>query len=177
MPRHSLETKGNNMTEVITWEGWMGGLAVGLYAVTQYWLTGHPLGVSTGYGNVCALGSSLPYFRTGPYANPINWRLWFVLGLPLGGVIAAVTSPGVYTASFSLGALYDGVFPQALGLKALLLVAGGFAMGFGARAAGGCTSGHAISGVAFLNPPSMLAAAGFFVGGTVMVQVLFRVWG
>ena len=54
---------------------------------------------------------------------------------------------------------------------------GGAMMGFGARMADGCTSGHAIAGVALLNWPSMVAGAGFFVGGIMAVQTLFRVIG
>ena len=51
-------------------------------------------------------------------------------------------------------------------LKGILLaIAGGFMVGFGARYAGGCTSGHAITGLANLNPPSLIATIFFFVGG------------
>jgi uncharacterized membrane protein YedE/YeeE len=66
------------------------------------------------------------------------------------------------------------VLPEALWAKALVLVAGGFAIGYGSRAAGGCTSGHSISGVSMLNPPSVVASAGFLIGGIAAVQVLFR---
>ena len=54
------------MTEVIVLSGWAGGLLVGLYALLQLALFGSPLGVSTGYGNVCALTSRKPFFRSGP---------------------------------------------------------------------------------------------------------------
>ena len=57
--------------------------------------------------------------------------------------------------------------------KLLLLVVGGFLVGFGARYAGGCTSGHAISGLSNLQLPSLIAVIGFFVGGLLMVHVLF----
>ena len=55
----------------------------------------------------------------------------------------------------------------------ILLVIGGFLVGFGARYAGGCTSGHAISGLSNLQLPSLIAVLGFFVGGLFMVHVLF----
>lgn len=55
---------------------------------------------------------------------------------------------------------------------AILLVAG-FLVGFGARYAGGCTSGHAISGLSNLQRPSLIAVIGFFVGGLIMVHVFF----
>jgi uncharacterized membrane protein YedE/YeeE len=55
---------------------------------------------------------------------------------------------------------------------ALLVLGGGFLVGFGARWAGGCTSGHAISGLASFQLPSLVAVAGFFAGGLLVVHVL-----
>lgn len=164
------------MTEVIVWSGWVGGLAVGAYALFQFVMSGKHLGVSTGFGNVCSYISKLPFFHKGDYEQPNNWRLWFILGLPLGGLLAALTSPGEIALSFSLGAMYDQVLPQALWAKGLMLLIGGVMIGYGARLAGGCTSGHAIAGLALLNWPSLIAAAGFFVGGIFAVQLLFRVF-
>ena len=162
------------MTEVIVWSGWIGGLAVGLYLIFQWIISGHALGVSTGFGNVCSCISRAAFFHRGEYATPNNWRLWFLIGLPLGGLLAALTSPGDIVAVFSLGEMYDRVLPQALWAKGLVLMLGGLMIGYGARAAGGCTSGHSIAGMAMLNPPSVLASAGFFAGGIFMVQLLFR---
>jgi len=164
------------MTEVIVWSGWVGGLAVGMYALFQLYVTGKPLGVSTGYGNVCSFVSKADFFRQGDYEQPNNWRLWFIIGLPLGGLLAALTSPGEVVASFSVGQMYDSVLPQALWAKGLALMFGGVLIGYGSRMANGCTSSHAIAGISLLNPPSVLAAAGFFVGGVIMVQTLFRLF-
>ena len=50
----------------------------------------------------------------------------------------------------------------------LLLSLGGFLVGFGARYAGGCTSGHAISGLSNFQLPSLIAVIGFFVGGLIV---------
>jgi len=54
-----------------------------------------------------------------------------------------------------------------------LLIIGGFLVGFGARYAGGCTSGHAISGLSNLQVPSLIAVIGFFIGGLLMIHILF----
>jgi hypothetical protein len=161
------------MTEVIIWSGWIGGIAIGLYAIFQLVISGKVLGVSTAYGNVCSYISNVSFFKQGEYTDPANWRLWFIIGLPLGGLIAALTSPGAVTASFELGALYESVMPNALWLKGLVLFAGGLMIGYGSRMAGGCPSGHSIAGMSLLNPPSFLASVGFFVGGIIMVQSLF----
>ncbi|WP_224491044.1 YeeE/YedE family protein [Robertkochia flava] len=63
------------------------------------------------------------------------------------------------------------VFGQPITLGLLLL--GGFLVGFGARYAGGCTSGHAISGMSDLQLPSLIAVIGFFAGGLIMINLLF----
>jgi uncharacterized membrane protein YedE/YeeE len=75
----------------------------------------------------------------------------------------------------------DGVVPESLfGWSALpttrgllLIVVGGFLVGFGSKYGGGCTSGHAIMGLADLQLPSLIAVAGFFAGGLVMTHLLF----
>jgi uncharacterized membrane protein YedE/YeeE len=161
------------MQEVIVWPGAIAGALIGVFLVAQYWLTGKPLGCSTAYGNVCGVVSKAPFFHSGEYTNLNNWRLWFVLGLPLGGLLGSLTSGGLPVLSFDMGTLYESVLPQSLWLRALYLVFGGSLIGLGARLAGGCQSGHSINGMALLNPPSFIASIGFFVGGIVVVQALF----
>lgn len=163
------------MSEVTTWAGWVGGVAIGAYLLLQLVLTGRHLGCSTAYGDVCGLLTRRGFFTRGKFAGGPSWRLFFLLGLPLGGLIAFFTSPGAgpWTPSFDMGALYGTVLPQALWARALVLAAGGVAIGYGARLAGGCTSGHAIMGLSLRNLPSLVAAVGFFVGGLVAVNLLF----
>ena len=55
----------------------------------------------------------------------------------------------------------------------LVLTIGGLFVGFGARYAGGCTSGHAISGLSNLQLPSLIAVIGFFIGGLTMIHFIF----
>ena len=165
------------MSDAIFWPSWLGGLSIGLFALAQYWITNHQLGCSLGYGHVCGLVSRAEAFHSGELAPADNWRLWFLLGLPLGGLVAVLTSPTThFSANLSMGQMYDQVMPSALWAKTLLLTAGGALMGTGARMAGGCTSGHVIAGCALLNPPSLLAGALFFSGGLVTVQILFRLF-
>jgi uncharacterized protein len=54
----------------------------------------------------------------------------------------------------------------------IMLVAGGFLVGFGSRYAGGCTSGHAIMGLSDLQVPSLIATISFMVGGFIMANLL-----
>ncbi|MBU0554170.1 YeeE/YedE family protein [Myxococcota bacterium] len=162
------------MLDIVIWAGWAGGLAVGAFLLLQLWLTGKLLGVSTGFGNLCALGSKAKFFHTGDFTDPFNWRLFFLLGLPLGGLLGVLLSPeATFSWTLSLGPRYDSVFPSALWARGLILTGAGFLVGYGARLAGGCTSGHAIAGISLLNLPSLLASVLFFVGGIAAVQLLF----
>src|SRR5690606_9563518 len=82
---------------------------------------------------------------------------------------AGLTSAGkmyVPTELFGNTAFQD---PKAL---AILLI-GGILVGFGARYANGCTSGHSISGISNLQLPSLIATIGFFIGGLIMVHLIF----
>ena len=165
------------MSDVVVWSGWVGGLAVGLYLLFQWVMSGHALGASTGFGNLCAMVSKQPFFKRPPYDEPTNWRLWFTLGIPAGGAIALLSSPGAtWEPTMAMGR-YDAVLPSAMWAKGGVLTFGGVLIGYGSRAAGGWTSGHSIAGLAMLNPPSLVASIGFFVGGIVIVQALFGLVG
>jgi hypothetical protein len=115
------------------WPFWAGGIAIGLFVVLFAWITGKALGVSTGYGTLCGRLSALPTFRRKPYADP--WRLWFVAGIPLGGLVSSLLA-GNATWRPRIAAFED-LFGPGLLAKAAVLGAGGFLVGWGARRAGG----------------------------------------
>lgn len=114
-----------------------------------------------------------------------SWNLFFVTGILLGGYLAgyvfANPEPVAISAatvrdlhqlgvSTSGGLLPAGLFKwHALGSARglILVVAGGFMVGFGTRYAGGCTSGHGIMGLSALQWPSLVAVISFFLGGIV----------
>ena len=120
-----------------------------------------------------------------------GWNLLFAAGILLGGFIAAHwLLPQGYAVAISAATVRDlreigihdfsGLMPRELvswsalstGRGWLVLGAGGFLVGFGSRWAGGCTSGHAISGLATFQLPSLIAVVGFFAGGLLMTHVL-----
>lgn len=111
------------------WPFWAGGLAIGAFAVALAGLTGKGLGVSSGYGTLCALLSGLPIFRARPFSE--RWRLWFLLGIPLGGLLSAALG----------GKLGPQPWPRLTSAEALppllVLVLGGALVGYGARLSGG----------------------------------------
>lgn len=162
------------MQEAIIWPSWLAGSGIGLLMIGFYWITGKQLGVSRAYGNMVARVSKLPFFQQKDYISN-HWRLWFIVGIILGGFTSAMMAhSGEFHPSFDMGGGYDAILPADLSLRMLVLFGGGMTMGIGARIAGGCTSGHVISGIPMLNGSSMLAGMLFFVGGIATMQLITR---
>ncbi len=162
------------MTEEAIWVGWVGGIAIGLFALLQHTLSNKQLGCSLAYGNFCGLASKLDYFHKDEYKSLFNWRFWFIVGIPLGGFLSVITSPdSQWEVSLLMGETYERVMPDNDFFKILIVSFGGILMGIGARMSGGCTSGHVIVGCSLLNPASLIAGVLFFAGGLLVVQLLF----
>lgn len=123
-----------------------------------------------------------------------SWNLVVVIGAIIGGYIAvnflsngAVTdlSPKTISELSDLGfnhagaslvpnELYDHeAITSAKGI--IILIIGGLLVGFGTRYAGGCTSGHAITGLSSLQKPSLIAVIGFFIGGLIMTNLILPI--
>jgi uncharacterized membrane protein YedE/YeeE len=139
---------------------------------------------------LCGAGRKSGFFRFDWKSQ--RWNLIVVVGTIIGGFLAAFFLSSGHSVAISedtvatlnqLGFSSAGTayLPgelfsmEALGnFKSLAILAiGGFLIGFGARYAGGCTSGHAISGLSNLQLPSLIAVIGFFAGGLFMIYVLF----
>lgn len=148
------------------WPWWAAGLAIGLFVPVFAWATGKTLGVSGGYSEMCALGAP----RTAD-----RWKLWFVVGLPIGGLVSSLAS-GRAEISTTIPALESAL---GLGLYAqlALLAAGGALIGYGARLAGGCTSGHSIVGIALGARASLVATVGFMLGGFATTWAVIGLFG
>jgi hypothetical protein len=158
---------------VTPWPWWVAGPGLGVVAILAAWVGGRALGVSTAYGALCATTSRLAFFRAPQFHE--RWRLWFVAGLPVGGLLAALLGGG-FAPSFAYGML-DTLTGGAVPAKAGLLLAGGILIGAGARWAGGCPSGHTIVGVARGSIASLVATAGFVVGGVLVFNLFLVVVG
>lgn len=156
-----------NAVFVERWPFWAGGAAIGSFLLAFLRFGRQMLGVSTGFDDVCAA----PFE---PEARR-SWRLPFMIGIVLGGLLAAVSSGGV-TPTIAMGA-FDSLWHAPLGVKAGLFTFGGVLIGFGTRLAGGCTSGHGISGVAQLAPSSLIATATFMTSGFVTTQLVISAIG
>ncbi len=152
---------------------------------------GGEFGVSSNLRSMCTLAGA------GKFSDFFNfnwrsqiWNLVFVLGAIIGGFLASsvFSNPEVINLSdATVNALSqyqinpaNRMVPQELfSLESLfttkgflLMIVGGFLVGFGSRYAGGCTSGHAISGLSNLQLPSLIAVIGFFIGGLLMTWLI-----
>jgi uncharacterized membrane protein YedE/YeeE len=165
------------------WPWYVAGPVIGLTVPTLLLLGNKRLGISSTLRQICAAcyPGKLPFLNYDWKKE--SWNLYFVVGVLIGGfiggkllanpnAIALSTETIHYLKSQGLqepkGLLPQEIFnwPSLLTLKGLLLiVVGGFMVGFGTRYARGCTSGHGILGLSALQWPSLLATASFFVGG------------
>lgn len=172
------------------WPWYIAGPAITAVMLSLLY-SGKTFGFSSNLRTICSIagaGTKVPFFQF-DYKKQY-WNLLFLLGAIIGGFISRwLMNSGQLQLSGeairdlqALGISFDGqLLPTALfGTQALLsfkgwimLAGGGFLVGFGSRYAGGCTSGHAISGLSNLQWPSLIAVMGFFAGGLIMTHLFF----
>ena len=171
------------------WAWYVSGPLIALVMLVLLWFGGN-FGVSSTMRTTCAMmgaGKRVPFFDF-DWKGQL-WNIAFVLGAVIGGFIAHtyLQSPepiGISAQTIQdieqMGVKFDGkLAPDALfaweeffTLRGMItIIGGGFLIGFGTRYAGGCTSGHAISGLSNLQLPSLIAVIGFFVGGLIMTHL------
>jgi len=131
------------------------------------------LGISTGFEDLCGLALPQPYFQRLTLRAARPWRLPFVGGLVLGGVLSAVLG-GQWAPTWELGR-FDAVIGAGPAGKMAWMFGGGLLIGFGTRLAGGCTSGHGIFGLSNFEAPSLVSTLSFMGAGIVATQLIYRV--
>lgn len=172
------------------WPWYVAGPLIGLTVPALLILGNKTFGISSSLRHICAtcIPAGIPFFKY-EWKREL-WNLIFVLGIFLGGAIAMhflmndqpVEVAPALTAELSGYGItnYQNLVPldilswQSLfSLKGfLLMVVGGFLVGFGTRYAGGCTSGHAIMGLSNLQWPSLVATICFMAGGFLMANLI-----
>ena len=177
-----------------TWHWSISGFLIGM---TMLLLTyfGKSFGMSSNLRTMCSMagaGKFSDFFKMDWREQ--KWSLAIVLGCILGGFFAyhfLSNGTGVnlnpatvaQLQTLSIDAPDGKLLPDAIfSMETLqtpkgfaILLVGGLLIGFGTRYAGGCTSGHAISGLSNLQLPSLVAVIGFFVGGLVMAHFLLPI--
>ena len=165
------------------WSWWTSGAAIAFIMVLLLYF-GKFFGVSSNLRTMCTIagaGKKVKFFDFDWKAQ--RWNLLFIFGALLGGLISSTllkTDRPMQLAGATIedlrtiGVAFNGELNpgELFGWDAILsfkgfalLLIGGALVGFGSRYAGGCTSGHAISGLTNMQMPSLIAVIGFFIGG------------
>jgi uncharacterized membrane protein YedE/YeeE len=175
-----------------TWHWSISGFIIGLVMLALIYF-GRTFGMSTNLRSICSMtgiGKKVPFFDWDWKSQ--RWNLVVVAGAMIGGYVAThflndasnvAINPVTIEKLQKIGidAPNSKLVPEAIfgndvlqsPKKIFILILGGLLIGFGSRYAGGCTSGHAISGLSNFQLPSFKAVIGFFVGGLIMVNFIF----
>ncbi len=142
---------------------YIGGPVLGLCAVAIRLLLNGRLGLTGSFSEVIE--------RVGRRSLAFDWRGWVLIGLVAGSVLFAILYGGPSFEGYGwLTTTFKG---DAAVFIAPILVVAGVLIGFGAKAAGGCTSGNGLSGNAMASPASLAATATFF-GTAIVVSFLIK---
>lgn len=172
------------------WPWYVAGPLIGLTVPILLIIGNKTFGISSSLRHACAacIPANIPFFKY-DWKKEV-WNLFFVAGILTGGIIAAyfLANPNPVEVNPKLAAElqtygitdYSTMIPTQLftweslfTLKGfLMIVVGGFVVGFGTRYAGGCTSGHAIMGISTLQWPSLVATCCFMIGGFIMANLI-----
>jgi uncharacterized membrane protein YedE/YeeE len=182
----------NALLELIKnpWPWWVAGPMIGLTVPILLLIGNKSFGISSSLRHTCAIiaPGKIPFFQYN-WKKEV-WNMLFVLGIFFGGMLAALflTNPNAMVINpdlakelaqygitdFSMLTPFQIMSWDTLfSLKGLILmVGGGFLVGFGTRYAGGCTSGHAIMGLSTLQLPSLIATCCFMASGFLTANFL-----
>lgn len=173
------------------WPWYIAGPLIGLLVPLLLLFDNKKFGISSTFRDFCAyvVPSGLDYFKYN--LKEYRWRNVFVLGIMLGGAVAAIflsNHKAIAISSLTVSDLkalgisdFSGMVPSEIfswsglfSLKGIVfMMVGGFLIGFGTRYADGCTAGHSITGLSLLSPASFIATLGFFAGGLISVHLIF----
>lgn len=163
------------------WSPYAVGIGIGILSWLSFLISGKPLATSTTFARA---GGMIENFITGgkaehrPYYKKIklliNWQWMLVIGVVTGSFLSAIIS-GDFQVGVWVPSLWASAFGDSAVLRVLVALAGGIILGFGARFAGGCTSGHGISGTLQLAVSSWVSAICFFIGGIITAHIIYLV--
>ena len=160
------------------WSPYIVGIGIGILSWLTFLLSDKPIGCSTAFARTSGMiergvrGAKVlekPYYQK--FAPAVDWEWMLVLGVVIGSFVSARLS-GQFDLRW-VPSLWSEVVGPVPWVRWLVALVGGIFMGVGARWAGGCTSGHGISGTLQLAVSSWLAAICFFAGGIVTARMIF----
>ena len=161
------------------WNPYIAGALTGVLLILSVMVAGKYFGASTTFARTAAkleAAAGIEYFTTkggkyGPDSIP-NWQVLFVVGIALGGLGASLAS-GTFKLQ-RVPAMWAERFGERPLWRNLTAFAGGALLIFGARLAGGCPSGHGLSGLSQMAVSGFVALAFFFAGGGFTARLLYR---
>jgi uncharacterized membrane protein YedE/YeeE len=164
------------------WSPYAVGIGIGILSWFTFLISSKPIGCSTAFARSSGMLEKMvrgakvdlkPYYQE--FKPAIDWEWMLVLGIVMGSAVSALTS-GDFTWQW-IPARWAAAFGTGVSARLAVAVGGGILLGFGARWAGGCTSGHGISGTLQLTLGSWVAAICFFAGGIPVAYLIYRVLG
>jgi uncharacterized protein len=172
------------------WPWYVAGPLIGLTVPALLILGNKSFGISSSLRHICAacFPANIPFFKY-EWKKEL-WNLFFVAGILIGGILSAVLLQSTEQiqihenlraelSTYGVNEITSLVPSELFNFSNLftakgfiLIVVGGFLVGFGTRYAGGCTSGHAIMGLSNLQWPSLIATCCFMIGGIIMANFI-----
>jgi uncharacterized membrane protein YedE/YeeE len=173
------------MLEFLTiarWSPYIAGAGIGIVSCLAFVFADRPLGCSTAFvkargliGKMISAEKTMAMEYYQDIVPKVDWPFMIIPGIIVGAFFSSFLS-GTFHFLW-VPALWASVFGNNVVLRVVVALAGGILLGFGARWAGGCTSGHGISGSIQLSLASIITAACFFIGGIAVAMLLYRVIG
>jgi len=164
----------------IRWSPYAVGAGIGILSWFTFLFLKKPIGCSTAFARTSGMIGKIfsrkaidekQYFKEFPPA--IDWEIMFVIGIIIGAFISAYIS-GDFN-FIAVPELWAREFGGSFVIRIIISIIGGIFLGFGARLAGGCTSGHGISGAMQMAVSSWVSAIFFFVGGGITAYLMFSI--
>lgn len=163
------------------WPWWQAGLLLGLLNVVTFYVSNYYLSVSTTFSRAAGMLASIvapEHVAANAYwqkVQPIvDWQFMLVIGIPIGAFLAARLSQPALKFTAKLPDMWLSRFGTSNARRWVVGIIGGILVGFGARLADGCTSGHALSGGAQLAASSWVFLVAMMVSGTISARLIFR---
>jgi uncharacterized membrane protein YedE/YeeE len=167
---------------VVKWSPYVAGVGMGILSWFAFLFSDRTIGCSTPFARASGMIERLlrgdkvlqrPYFEK--YRPQIGWDSMLVVGVLIGALVSALLS-GSFRLTW-VPDLWQQTFGDTPTIRLIVAFVGGILMGIGSRWAGGCTSGHGISGTLQLAVSSWLSVICFFAGGIATAMLIFRVIG
>lgn len=166
----------------VRWSPYAVGIGIGILSWLSFLISRKPIACSTTFARASGMIEKLfrgkkvdlrPYYQKEKLV--VDWQWMLVMGIVIGSLISALLSGDFHWKW--VPSIWENAFGSTPLLRVITALFGGMCIGFGARWADGCTSGHGISGTLQLAVSSWISAACFFIGGILTAHIIFRIIG